>query len=297
SSDVYMDNEKISQKFGTFNPIVILFENDTVEKELSLVAALMTYEHIDSIQALVTTVDPMIPREFIPQETLGNFIGDQYSRVIINTTLVEENEDLYALNDYMNLIASSLFDDYHIIGVPSSTTEIKDSVLSDSTFVVIFSILAVGFIIMMVFRSLSIPIILVGVIQTAIWINVSILFIQGISTLYIGYLVVMSLQLGATIDYAVLLTNRYMEYRLLLSPKEAMAEAFEKSSISIFVSSIILAIAGFIEGWFSEISSVTEIGMLLGKGAVISALLVFIFLPAILLIFDKLIQKTTLYRK
>jgi uncharacterized protein len=110
---------------------------------------------------------------------------------------------------------------------------------------------------------------------------------------YIGYLVVMSLQLGATIDYAVLLTSRYIEHRKSMNPKEAMTEAFSKSSISILISGVILTVAGFAEGLFSDIQSVTEIGMLLGRGALISSLLVFLFLPTTLVALDSIIMKST----
>jgi len=110
--------------------------------------------------------------------------------------------------------------------------------------------------------------------------------------IFIGYLVVMSIQLGATIDYAVLLTNRYLDERKLLPKKEAMLEAYSKSSISILISGTILTIAGFVEGLFSNIESVTDIGLLLGKGAMISTLMIFIFLPTTLVLLDKFIIKS-----
>ncbi|MBN2299749.1 MAG: MMPL family transporter, partial [Acholeplasmataceae bacterium] len=103
--------------------------------------------------------------------------------------------------------------------------------------------------------------------------------------------VVMSIQLGATIDYAVLLTNRYLDERKLLPKKQAMEEAYAKSSVSILISGIILTIAGFAEGLFSSVASVTDIGLLLGKGALISTLMIFIFLPTALVLLDKILIK------
>lgn len=114
---------------------------------------------------------------------------------------------------------------------------------------------------------------------------------MGTEVIYIGYLVVMSIQLGATIDYAVLLTNRYLDERKMLPKKEAMLEAYSKSSISILISGAILTIAGFTEGIFSNIDAVTDIGLLLGKGAMISSLMIFIFLPTALVLLDKIIVK------
>ena len=119
---------------------------------------------------------------------------------------------------------------------------------------------------MITFRSIVIPIILVLVIQSAIWMNLSILFATDVSTIYIGYLVVMAIQLGATIDYAVLLTSRYVSNRKEFGPVESMDKSYRTSFITIMISALVLASAGFIEGGFSNITSVQEIGFLLGKG-------------------------------
>ena len=154
----------------------------------------------------------------------------------------------------------------------------------------LLSVIAVGLVIGFAFKSFSIPVILVGLIQGAIWINVAILYISNIQLQYIGFLVVMSIQLGATIDYAVLLTNRYAEFRKSLSKKEAMQQAYSKSSITIIISSTILMVAGFVQGLSSDFSSVAEIGMLLGKGALISALLILIFLPVTLVTLDTVLM-------
>jgi len=294
TTTIYIDNQIISERFGSRNLTVILIPNETVMQEVNLVNDLLSNEKVDSIQALVTSVDPNIPREYLPVDLVSKFVGEHYSRIIINTTVDGENAEMYALNDQIKETIGLYYDEFYTVGMASSVSDIKESVLSDSALVVIFSALAVGFIIMLIFKSISIPILLVMIIQASVWINISLLFAQGIQTQYIGYLVVMSIQLGATIDYAVLLTNRYMDFRKTMNPHDSIFEAFQKSSSSIIISAIVLSIAGFIEGFFSDISSVTEIGLLLGKGALISGLLIFIFLPPSLVLFDKIIMKTTL---
>jgi len=274
---------------------VILIPNETVLQEVNLVNHLLSLENMESVQALVTSVDPNIPREFLPVALVSQFVGTDYSRIIINTNIDGENAEMYALNDEIKETIELYYDEYYMIGMASSVSDIKDSVLADSTWVVIFSSLAVGFIIMLIFKSISIPLLLVMIIQASVWLNISLLFAQGIQTQYIGYLVVMSIQLGATIDYAVLLTNRYMEFRKVMNPHDSILEAFQKSSASIIISAVVLSVAGFVEGFFSDILSVTEIGLLLGKGALISGLLIFIFLPPSLVLLDKIIMKTTLH--
>ena len=294
-SNIYSDNQIITERFGSSNLMVILIPNETVAQEVSLVSSLLQIEHIENVQALVTTVDPNIPREFLPIEVTSQFIGENYSRIIINTNISEENNEMYELLENINIALEANYNEFYLVGMASSVNDIKESVISDSSFVLIFSALAVGFIIMLIFKSVSIPILLVAIIQSSVWINISLLYFQGVMTQYIGYLVVMSIQLGATIDYAVLLTNRYMEFRRTMNPHDAILEAFQKSSISIIISAVILSIAGFVEGYFSDIESVTQIGLLLGKGALISGLLIFIFLPPSLVVFDKIIQKTSLH--
>jgi uncharacterized protein len=295
TTTLYIDNQIISERFGSKNISVILIPNETVLQEVNLVNHLLSLENIESVQALVTSVDPNIPREFLPVALVSQFVGTDYSRIIINTNIDGENAEMYALNDEIKETIELYYDEYYMIGMASSVSDIKDSVLADSTWVVIFSSLAVGFIIMLIFKSISIPLLLVMIIQASVWLNVSLLFAQGIQTQYIGYLVVMSIQLGATIDYAVLLTNRYMEFRKVMNPHDSILEAFQKSSASIIISAVVLSVAGFVEGFFSDILSVTEIGLLLGKGALISGLLIFIFLPPSLVLLDKIIMKTTLH--
>jgi len=297
TTTLYTDNQIISERFGSRNLTVILVPNETVAQEVNLVNDLLAYEEINSIQALVTSVDPNIPREFLPAGLVSKFVGESYSRIIINTTIDGENAEMYSLNAEIRETIGLHYDEFYTVGMDSSVSDIKDSVLSDSAMVVIFSCLAVGFIIMLIFRSISIPVLLVMIIQSSVWLNISLLFAQGIQTQYIGYLVVMSIQLGATIDYAVLLTNRYMDFRKSMNPHDSILEAFQKSSTSIIISAVVLSVAGFVEGFFSDILSVTQIGLLLGKGALISGLLIFIFLPPSLVLFDKLIMKTTLHPK
>ncbi|OHE35704.1 MAG: hypothetical protein A2013_03425 [Tenericutes bacterium GWE2_38_8] len=297
TTTLYTDNQIISERFGSRNLSIILVPNETVLQEVNLVNHLLSLENIESVQALVTSADPNIPREFLPAELVSQFVGESYSRIIINTTIDGENAEMYRLNAEIRETVGLYYDDFYTVGMASSVSDIKDSVLADSAMVVIFSCLAVGFIIMLIFKSISIPVLLVMIIQSSVWLNISLLFAQGIQTQYIGYLVVMSIQLGATIDYAVLLTNRYMDFRKTMNPHDSILEAFQKSSTSIIISAVVLSVAGFVEGFFSDILSVTEIGLLLGKGALISGLLIFIFLPPSLVLFDKLIMKTTLHPK
>jgi uncharacterized protein len=286
---ITLDEQMISDTFGSYQQIVILVPNGDITKEVMLATDLSNNVNITSVSTLVTTVDPNIPRDFLPDDVKNEFIGQNYTRFIVNTTIREENESLFEFQDDLEDMVSSQYEDYYMVGMHQATSDIKDLISSDRLMITFLSMIAIFIILLITFKSFIIPLILVLLIQSAIWMNLSVLFLQGISTIYIGYLVVMAIQLGATIDYAVLLTNRYVNYRKSFEPLEAIDRSYQKSFITIMISAFVLAIAGFIEGVFSDISSVQEIGFLLGKGTLISFIYVLIFLPILLLILDKIL--------
>lgn len=290
-STLIMDQNLIRDRFGYHNQLVVLIPNETVNQEVLLAESLAANPLITNVQALVTSVDPNIPREFLPSTLLDQFVGINYSRIIITTSLYEENDDLYTFVEDLNDMIKAQYDEFYIVGNASALDDIRTSILDQNLIITLLTVIAVGVIVGIIFKSFTIPILLVGIIQGAVWINLSILYFMSTEVIYIGYLVVMSIQLGATIDYAVLLTNRYLEERKLLPKEEAMLEAYSKSSISILISGTILTIAGFTEGLFSNIESVTDIGLLLGKGALISSSMIFLFLPTALVLLDKLITR------
>ena len=290
-STLTLDKNLMRERFGYNNQLVILIPNETITQEVMLSQALLANPQITNVQALVTSADPNIPRAYLPDTLVNQFVGTNYSRIIITTSLYEENAELYTFVEDLNAIVKTEYDEFYIVGNASALTDIRTSILDQNLLITLLTIIAVGVIVGIIFKSLTIPILLVGIIQGAVWINLSILYFMHTEVIYIGYLVVMSIQLGATIDYAVLLTNRYLDERKMLPKKEAMLEAYSKSSISILISGSILTIAGFTEGLFSKIDSVTDIGLLLGKGAMISSLMIFIFLPTALVLLDKIVVR------
>lgn len=288
----------IQNKFGIYNPVILLVPNDNIAKEISLVNDLKEKNYIRDVQALVTLADPSIPRELLPDSVKNEFLSENYSRMIVLINIDEEKPETFEVVDEIKESAQKYYSDKWLVaGKATSISDIKDSIEKDTKHVMLFSILSVGFIVLITFKSISIPILLVSVIQSSIWINMSIPYFKGTSLVYIGYLVVSSLQLGATIDYAILLSNRYMEFRRKEKPKQAAIMAIKTAGISVTVSALILSVAGFTEGFVSRIPSVSEIGILLGRGAMLSGILVLLLLPVLLVMFDKIIMKTTLGTK
>ncbi len=289
SSRVTMDQNEISETFGSYQSLVILVPNDHIVDEVSLVNDLSENTDIFDVTSLVTVVDPNIPRTLLPEDLVSNFVGEKFTRIIIKSSIIDENESLYQFSNELRESVGTYYDTFYIIGMAASTAEIKDLVTSDQLMISLLSILAIFIILCITFKSILVPIVLVLIIQSAIWFNLSILYIQDTQTIFIGYLVVMAIQLGATIDYAVLMTHRYIEKRKTANVFEAMDFSYKKSFITITISAFVLSCAGFVEGLFSNISAVKDIGFLLGKGAFISYMFVLICLPALLMSLDKIL--------
>lgn len=297
-SVVHNHREAIGEQFHPSRPIVVLVAKGEVSDEVALVSALEDLDNVIGIDALVKLVDPSIPRAFLPSYIREPFVGKDHVRIIVHTDIVEEDEAMYAFDEVLRETVASVYGDgFYLLGMIPATAEIRSFVEADGIRVSLFGAVAIGLIILVIFRSLLIPVLLVALIQASIWVNLSLSGLSGVSPLYIGYLVMFSLQLGATIDYAVLLANRYQEFRLTDDRLKALKKALEKASPPIIISALVLATAGFSEAAFSELASIREIGLLIGRGALLSLGFVIFLLPSLLLVFDGAIQKTTRKRK
>lgn len=288
---VQVQTQNIEEVFGVHYPVVLLIPNNQIASEQIIVGQLYALDEVLGIEALVTVVDPSIPREWLPEEVKRPFVGTEYARMVLYLSMEEESEEMYELVDSIKSIIESQYETYYLVGVSTSTVDIKHTVTNDSILVMIISIGSIFLVIMLIFKSFLIPTLLIAVIQTSIWMNMAIAYMQNVQVMYIGYLVVMALQLGATIDYAVLLSNRYLEMRKTKDKIDAMKSALKKSTHPIILSAAVLSVAGFAEGIFSDIQAVQQIGLLLGRGALLSGAMVLIFLPSLLLLFDQILIK------
>ena len=205
----------------------------------------------------------------------------------------DEGEKTFNAVEEINTIIGQYYDEYYMVGQSATLSDIKKVVEVDNSRVNFIAIAAVFLVILLSFKSLLLPIILVLTIEVAIWINLSFPYFTGTSINYLGYLVLNTVQLGATIDYAILLTDNYIQKRKIMPAKNAIYEALSIAFRSILVSASILSFAGFTLYFTSSNTIVVDIGLLLGRGTIISMFMVICFLPAMLMIFDKLINKTT----
>ena len=302
SSRVYSTNETqmgrdllaIEDEYGPSNPLVILVPKGDISKEQQLNDALKADPDVTSVISYVNTVGASIPEDFVPEESLSQLYSQHYSRFVVSLD-TEEVEDGWADKvDELHTICEKYYGDETLIaGDLASTEDLKDTITVDNTRVNILAILFVFVILVLNFKSVSIPVILTLVIELSIWINLSVPYLQSTTLHYIGYLIISSVQLGATIDYAILLTGRYMDERKTKKRKDAAIESIRACVLSLFTSAIILTIAGSVLGAISTNLVLSQLGILVGRGAVISFILVLFVLPALLMIFDRLIEKTT----
>ena len=302
SSRVYSTNETqmgrdllaVEDEYGPSNPLVILVPKGDISKEQQLNDALKADPDVTSVISYVNTVGASIPEDFVPEESLSQLYSQHYSRFVVSLD-TEEVEDGWADKvDELHTICEKYYGDETLIaGDLASTEDLKDTITVDNTRVNILAILFVFVILVLNFKSVSIPVILTLVIELSIWINLSVPYLQSTTLHYIGYLIISSVQLGATIDYAILLTGRYMDERKTKKRKDAAIESIRACVLSLFTSAIILTIAGSVLGAISTNLVLSQLGILVGRGAVISFILVLFVLPALLMIFDRLIEKTT----
>ena len=284
----------VEDEYGASNPLVIMVPKGDISKEAQLNDALKSDSDVISVISYVNTVGASIPENFVPEEALSQLYSEHYSRFVV-TLDTEEIEDGWADKiDRVREICEEYYgDEVMIAGDLASTEDLKDTITVDNTRVNILAILFVFVILVVNFKSITLPIILTLVIELSIWINLSVPYFQSTTLHYIGYLIISSVQLGATIDYAILLTGRYLEERKTKTRREAAAESIRACVLSLFTSAIILTIAGFVLGAVSTNLVLSQLGTLVGRGAVISFILVLFALPALLMIFDRVIEKTT----
>lgn len=285
----------IKEEFGDENALVLMVEKGDLAKEKQVVEEIKQIPNVSSVVAYVETVGAEIPEEYVPENQLSKLISDHYSRIVITLDTSMESEDTFAAVRQLRQIGQNYYpDNNYLAGEAASTFDMKDIIEQDNTTINLIAAAAIFVILLLTFRSISIPVILVVTIEAAIWINEAIPYFAGNTMFYIAYLVIGALQLGATVDYAILFTNRYFENREIMLKKEAMKETVCTAAVSILTSGSILFVAGIVLSQISSNSLLSEIGTLVGRGALLSLFTVLFVLPALLTLFDKVIQKTTM---
>ncbi len=220
--------------------------------------------------------------------------SDDYSRILVYLDLPEESEETYAFLDKMHEVGARYYPGGKILlcGECVSQYDLKNTFSRDNTVVNVVSILVVLVVLLFTFKSAGMPVLLIAVIQGCIWINFSCSTLLHQNIFFLGYLIVSSIQMGANIDYAIVIASRYTELRETMDRKEAIIDAMNLSFPTIITSGPMLAFAGITIGMLTSDVAIYNIGQTLGRGTVISIFITMFVLPQILLVGDKIIART-----
>lgn len=289
---VYEDSRAIEDVFGKSNVIIAMVPNGNVIKERRLTEELEDQEFIDYALSMAGTLPQGIPESFLPETVTKQLRTGSYARILISMENREESSYSFQCSEKLTEIVKKYYpEDSYVIGMTPTTMDIRDILTDDYNRVSIISLAGVALVVILTFHSVMVPVLVIIPIEVAIYLNMTIPYIIGDSMVYIGYIIVSCLQLGATIDYSILMTNNYMEFRETMGSREAAVTAIAKSAISILTSGGILTVVGYLLYFTSSIQAISQVGRLVGRGALLSMILVLSLLPALLAAFDKPIRR------
>lgn len=244
TSGVGYETKEVERLFGKSNNIVLMVPKGDLAKEKELTNKLYECTEVTSVISYVNSVGSEIPMEYVPNSKLSQLVSDNYSRLLISIDRPVQGDDTFKTVENLRSIANEYYPDtYEMCGESVNTYDMKETVIKDNVIVNIVSIAAIALILLINFRSLSLPFMLVLVIELAIWMNLSFPYFASERLNYISYLIISSIQLGATVDYAILYTDRYIENRKTLGKKAAVIQTTKDTTLSILTSGGILAIS------------------------------------------------------
>ncbi|MGN0808136.1 MAG: RND family transporter [Candidatus Coproplasma sp.] len=286
--------DEIEQVFGKSDTYVILVPRGDLEREQQLSDALHEIPEVKSVISYVDTVGAEIPYEYLDKDTLSQLVSENYSRFVLTVEVDYEGDATFALVKNLRSTTGEYYNTYHLAGEGVSTYDLMDTITADMIKVNLIAIASVFVVLLLTMKSLSLPVILVLAIETAIWVNMAIPYFAGAPMFYLAYLIVSSIQLGATVDYAILFTDTYMEYRRETGKKETIEKTVPKVTVSLLTSGTVLAVVGFLLAGISSHGILSQLGLLIGRGTLLSLGTVFFVLPGMLYLLDWVIKHTTL---
>ena len=288
-------NEKLEQEFNMNSTHMILLDSNLKDKDVrSLIKEINDVKGVKATLGLQSLVGAGMPKEMIPEKIRDIVDDGEYQLMFIMSEYKIATDEVNEQCDKINEIIDKYDEKGMLIGEAPCTLDLIKTTDRDFAIVNIVSIVLVGLIIIFVFRSLSLPVLLVSVIEFAIFINMAIPHYTGVVLPFIASIVIGTIQLGSTVDYAILMTNKYMVARSSgMDKNEAVTTALSGSINSIFVSALSFFAATIGVAIYSKIDMISALCMLMSRGAIVSMFVVILLLPAVLKVFDGLIIHTT----
>ena len=288
-------NQKLEDTFDMSTTHLLLVDADVPQKDVrDMTKEMQQVDGVTGVLGIDSLLGAGIPESIIPPETLSLVKGDRYQLMLVNSAYVISSDEVNAQIDSLNAILKRYDKGGMLIGEAPCTKDLIACTDRDFTVVSLISIIAIFVIIMLVQRSLSLPVILVAVIELAIAANLCIPYYLNQELPFVGPILISTIQLGATVDYAILLTTRYKQNRISgMDKKEAVQSAVASAARSVLVSGLGFFAATYGVGMYSNVAIISSMCRLIARGALLSVAVVLLLLPAVLLIMDKIIIHTT----
>ena len=288
-------NKKLEETFELSTAHLLLIDADVSQKAVrDMAKEMQQVDGVKSVLGIDSLLGAGIPESILPENIRSMVKGDRYQLMLINSAYVISSDEVNAQIDSLNAILKKYDKEGMLIGEAPCTKDLIACTDRDFTVVSLISIIAIFVIIMLVQRSLSLPVLLVAVIELAIAANLCIPYYLKEELPFVGPILISTIQLGATVDYAILMTTRYKQNRLAgKGKKEAVQDAVASASQSVLVSGIGFFAATYGVGLYSNVAIISSMCRLIARGALMSVAVVLLLLPSVLMIMDKVIVHTT----
>jgi predicted RND superfamily exporter protein len=262
--------------------------------EAALAAELEKLDGVVAVDGLSVGAASRLPDALLPASLVEQFHSDKSSMLVLTTRFGTETEKAFTMVEQVREAVDRHTPEAVIAGGAFTYKDLKDVTDADSRRVAIISAIFIFLIVLITFRSLAIPIIAVFLIQTAIWVNVGLVYFTQTPISFISFIIIGAIQLGATVDYAILYISRYKENLALMPPLNAARKTMTDTAKSILTSALILISATFSVYFIATIRTGSELCLFIGRGALISTLMVMLILPGLMVLFDPFIRMTTI---
>ena len=288
-------NKKLEETFDTATTHLLLVDSDVSQKDVrDMTEEMKQVDGVKTVLGIDSLLGAGIPESILPEDLLSLVKGDRYQLMLINSSYIISSDEVNEQIDALNSILKKYDEGGMLIGEAPCTRDLIACTDHDFTVVSLISILAIFIIIMIVQKSFSLPVLLVAVIELAIAANLCIPYYTGVELPFVGPILISTIQLGATVDYAILMTTRYKQNRRNgLKRKDAVEDAVSSSAQSILVSGLGFFAATYGVGLYSNVDIISSMCRLMARGALLSVAVVLLLLPAVLLLLDKVIVHTT----
>ncbi|MEA4854674.1 MAG: MMPL family transporter [Christensenella sp.] len=293
--DSIVANDKLQQDFDMSSTHMVLLDADvSAHDKYAMIEEMKQVDGVKDVLGLETVLGPSVPSAALPEAATDILQSGQHELMLVNSRYAIASDEVNTQIDALSQVIKKYDSGGMLIGEAPCTKDLITITDHDFQMVSMVSIFAIFVIILLVLQSISLPVILVAVIESAIFINLGIPYYTGTILPFIASIVIGTIQLGATVDYAILMTTRYKRERSNgMGKKESITIALKNSIQSIIVSALGFFAATFGVGLYSDIDIISSLCMLMARGALISMAVVIFILPAMFMIFDKAICKTS----